>query len=343
MEKLLTPQEIADTLKIKKTTVYEMLKRGEILSSKIGKQIRVREEDFQIYLAHRTPTVTQNLSPTATISSGNLLPDTPEYLKSESSILKQDYLKKLNGLILSGSNPAIDLLCAHIESEPDGLPILRSSQNSYNSLYALYFKKTHGACIALSDLAGQQNNESYIHHLMPGTQVIRIHLAKVMYGVYCRKIDIATANIASDILKDIFHGTPNVEVAANYIKSGISIINRELGSTSRILLDELLTYGIIIPEELAGYKKEVLSDLACATAVASGRADAAIGSTVILNQFPTLGILPLTAVDLEFVFEKMYVNHPAFQAIIRILQSKEYKDTLTQIMGYDCRRTGEIM
>ncbi|MGN1004622.1 MAG: helix-turn-helix domain-containing protein, partial [Oscillospiraceae bacterium] len=37
---LLTAQEAADYLKLKKSTVYEMIKRGEIPSAKIGKQLR---------------------------------------------------------------------------------------------------------------------------------------------------------------------------------------------------------------------------------------------------------------------------------------------------------------
>ena len=37
MNKLYTAQEVADRLKIKKTTVYELIKRGELESSKIGK------------------------------------------------------------------------------------------------------------------------------------------------------------------------------------------------------------------------------------------------------------------------------------------------------------------
>ena len=43
MNKLYTAQEVADRLKIKKTTVYELIKRGELESSKIGKQLRVSE------------------------------------------------------------------------------------------------------------------------------------------------------------------------------------------------------------------------------------------------------------------------------------------------------------
>ena len=50
MNKLYTAQEIADKLKIKKTTVYELIKRGELESSKIGKQLRISEEQLNRYL-----------------------------------------------------------------------------------------------------------------------------------------------------------------------------------------------------------------------------------------------------------------------------------------------------
>ena len=48
MNKLYTAQEVADRLKIKKTTVYELIKRGELESSKIGKQLRVSEEQLTL-------------------------------------------------------------------------------------------------------------------------------------------------------------------------------------------------------------------------------------------------------------------------------------------------------
>ena len=37
----LTPQEVSELLKITKNTVYELIKRGELPSYKIGKKIRV--------------------------------------------------------------------------------------------------------------------------------------------------------------------------------------------------------------------------------------------------------------------------------------------------------------
>ena len=50
MNKVYTAQEVADKLKIKKSTVYDLIKRGEMPSSKVGKQLRVSEEQLSQYL-----------------------------------------------------------------------------------------------------------------------------------------------------------------------------------------------------------------------------------------------------------------------------------------------------
>ena len=50
MNKVYTTQEVADKLKIKKSTVYDLIKRGELSSSKVGKQLRVSEEQLSQYL-----------------------------------------------------------------------------------------------------------------------------------------------------------------------------------------------------------------------------------------------------------------------------------------------------
>lgn len=50
MNKVYTAQEVADKLKIKKSTVYDLIKRGELPSSKVGKQLRVSEEQLSQYL-----------------------------------------------------------------------------------------------------------------------------------------------------------------------------------------------------------------------------------------------------------------------------------------------------
>ena len=87
MNKLYTAQEVADRLRVKKTTVYELIKRGELSSSKIGKQLRISEEQLAEYLK-------------GTVSDSEQRPASPDF-RPESSLLKRDYLLNSSGLIIS--------------------------------------------------------------------------------------------------------------------------------------------------------------------------------------------------------------------------------------------------
>ena len=136
MNKLYTAQEIADRLKIKKTTVYELIKRGELQSSKIGKQLRISDEQLEQYL-HGSQGTSDTILP---------VPD----IQPESSVLKRDYLLNSSGLILSGqTSAALELLCGLMAVHPQGIPVLQSHMNTYNGLYSLYFGKAHIAAASL--------------------------------------------------------------------------------------------------------------------------------------------------------------------------------------------------
>src|SRR5674536_358992 len=45
----LTPLEVANLLKISKNTVYELVKRGEINSYKVGNKLRIEMKDIEEY------------------------------------------------------------------------------------------------------------------------------------------------------------------------------------------------------------------------------------------------------------------------------------------------------
>ena len=154
MNKLYTAQEIADKLKIRKTTVYELIKRGELPSSKIGKQLRISEDQLSEYL-------NKNRSD---LESQPIFPD----FQPESSLLKRDYLLHSSGLIISGqASPALDLLLNQLPSTPGNLPVLQSHMNTYNGLYSLYFEKVHIACAAASF--------EDIQSLVPGIPLTVLH------------------------------------------------------------------------------------------------------------------------------------------------------------------------
>ena len=44
-EQFLSPLEVAEILQVKKNTVYEMIKRGDLKATKMGKQFRIARKD----------------------------------------------------------------------------------------------------------------------------------------------------------------------------------------------------------------------------------------------------------------------------------------------------------
>ena len=121
MNKLYTAQEVADRLQIKKTTVYELIKRGELYSSKVGKQLRISEQQLNQYLEHSNSGNPGNSGASASGISPMSSLQVPEF-PPESSLLKRDYLLHSSGLILCGQfSPALELLVSQMSIHPQGI------------------------------------------------------------------------------------------------------------------------------------------------------------------------------------------------------------------------------
>lgn len=304
MNKFYTAQEIADKLKIKKNTVYELIKRGELSSSKVGKQLRVSEEQLSLYL--KTASSSQETSLKA-----------PDF-QPESSLLKRDYLLHSNGLILCGqASPALELLLSQMSIHPEGIPVLQSHMNSYNGLYSLYFGKAHIASASLS--------EEDICRLVPGTELTAICLYEYPVGLYVKK------------------GNPKqIEAIRDLTRPDITFANREKGSTRRIFLDRILMKEQISPKSISGYERELVSDLSTAAAIIDGNADAALGEELVIRQTKTLSFLPLEKLPMYLVMETASLEKPGFTPLLEIIRSEEYRTILKNQTGYDTSHTGEI-
>ncbi len=304
MNKFYTAQEIADKLKIKKNTVYELIKRGELSSSKVGKQLRVSEEQLSLYL--KTASSSQETSLKA-----------PDF-QPESSLLKRDYLLHSNGLILCGqASPALELLLSQMSIHPEGIPVLQSHMNSYNGLYSLYFGKAHIASASLS--------EEDICRLVPGTELTAICLYEYPVGLYVKK------------------GNPKqIEAIRDLTRPDITFANREKGSTRRIFLDRILMKEQISPKSISGYERELVSDLSTAGALLDGSADAALGEELVIRQTKTLSFLPLEKLPMYLVMETASLEKPGFTPLLEIIRSEEYRTILKNQTGYDTSHTGEI-
>ncbi len=51
--RLLTPNEVAELLRVSSMTVYRLIKAGDLPAARIGKSFRIREADVDAYLQAR--------------------------------------------------------------------------------------------------------------------------------------------------------------------------------------------------------------------------------------------------------------------------------------------------
>lgn len=301
MATLYTPFEIADLLKIKKSTVYELIKRGELISTKIGKQLRISEDAIKQYLAKDTITTLK-----------------------DSQLPHNKLLSATDGLILCGQDAVLDYLCSLLEAHPSGVKTLRSFSGSYNSLYSLYFDKVHVASTHLWNAKTNTYNLSYIEHLLPGTPVECYHLMKRQQGFY------------------VSHGNPKgIHNIFDLTIPAITFVNREKGSGTRILFDELLVSNKIESSKINGYATEVLSHVAGASYISSGKADVALGQEAVLRNFPSLDFIPLKEESYDLVFLKRNRELPCFKAMVEVIQSNEFKNLLEQQTYFDITDIGK--
>ncbi len=317
MEKIYTTQEVADQLKIKKSTVYELIKRGELRANKVGKQIRISQEQLDEYL--KVPNSSSSFQADESLPG---IMDIPLFT-ADSAIRQMDYLLNASGPIISSQESrVVELLRSQLSLCPDSLPILHSYMNEYNSLYSLYYEKTHMALTSFCTSREGQEIEQ-IQSLLPGKEAVIIHICSLLAGFYIRK------------------GNPkDIHTLKDICRPDIRFINREKGNGYRIYLDSSLTAQSIEKNAIHGYQKECLSHMSAANAVASGAADAGIGDISHLVAYPQLDYIPLSSVSMDLVFSKEALNHPAFQRIADTISSQEFKNSLLPFKGYEIGKTG---
>lgn len=308
----LTPQEVADILKIAKNTVYELVKRGELNSYRAGKKIRFDLKDVEEY-KNRTSSMKETSANTRNTS------DLAAYSSGSSPIGNK-------GIIISGQDVMLDILVRHYQSRYPNTSALRSYDGSYNGLYNLYLGKIQAATAHLWDGDSDQYNINYVRRMLPGTPALIIHLACRLQGFYVAK------------------GNPKGLKGWDDFKRGdLVMVNREKGSGTRVLLDEHLRLLKIFPWSIKGYDNEATSHLAVAGSVARGQADVGIGNEKTSLQVKDIDFIPLQLERFELVIKKEDANQGWVEALMGIIRSPEFRVELEGIGGYKLQELGLIV
>lgn len=319
---LLSAQEVADILKIARNTVYEIIKRGELKFSKVGKQVRVARQDVEIYLGRANPTEeapTKYLQTTHGLKGSFVNPTPPFAQPLEESIRGGEF-------VICGQDISLDILANHLNTVTDMLQVYRSYLGSYNGIYALYQGRVNVATSHLWDGDLDEYNISYVKKMMPGIPALIMRIGKRQHGFY------------------VSQGNPKEITGWSDLKrKNVSIVNREKGSGTRVLLDEKLRLMGVIGDYIEGYTNECKSHLAVATQVSRGQADIGIGSESGCKSIHGIEFIPLQTECYDLIIRLADADKQPYRMILEIVASDAYKLDLESIGGYDTSETGKII
>lgn len=119
-------------------------------------------------------------------------------------------------------------------------------------------------------------------------------------------------------------------------------VNRPQGSGTRVLLDEALAEAGLKTSALPGYARTEPSHTAVAQAVATGQADAGLG-TALAAASRGLGFVPLMQEHYFLVCLKSALDTPAVQALLHTLQTEAWQEQLAALPGYSPWRSGDVL
>jgi putative molybdopterin biosynthesis protein len=298
---LLTAEDVARQLRIQKYTVYELIKRGELPSSRVGKQVRISQADINRYLkAGKTGPVPVGESPETEVPA---------------------WTPPVAPVIISGQDGCLDLLLNRIAET--GNVVLRSYTGCYNSLIAFYQGRVTIAAAHLWDAETDTYNYPFVRRLLPGLPVGALRLAGRMQGFY------------------VARGNPlRIRDWADLNRRELAMINRERGCGTRILLDQKLNRYGINGAAIRGYDRETVSHLACAGVVAKGGAGLGCGCERAAIGIPGIEFIPLQLEWYDIIFRLADRESPAIQAVLSYVTGREFKQDLELLGCYDLSQTG---
>jgi molybdate transport repressor ModE-like protein len=120
---------------------------------------------------------------------------------------------------------------------------------------------------------------------------------------------------------------------ADVAARGARMVNRQRGSGTRGLIDQLLAANGIAPTSIDGYAHEEFTHDAVAATVAGGSADAGFGIEAAAQRYD-LDFVPLVDERYGFALRHTAITSEAGQAFLRRLAGKTFRQRLLALPGY---------
>jgi molybdate-binding protein/DNA-binding transcriptional regulator YhcF (GntR family) len=167
-------------------------------------------------------------------------------------------------------------------------------------------------------------NAPFVRRLLPGRKVALLTLAQRHLGLIAREQD----------------GAP-VSTLADLLQPGVTFINRQRGTGTRVWLEAQLRRAGISAEQIDGYEREVTTHEAVARAVAEGTATAGLGIETAALPYG-LSFAPQTTETYHLIIPFGVWNTGPLRSLRGWLSSKDGRAAIDALGGYDVSHTGEV-
>ncbi len=221
-------------------------------------------------------------------------------------------------LVFCGSHDlAVDQLAAELAPHLD---VLTLPVGSLNGLANLRLGLGHLAGCHLVDPQGEYN-QSFVRSLFPDRPVHLITLAHRVQGLM------------------LSAGNPmQVRTIEDLARPGLTFLNRNRGSGTRVWFDRRLTELGVPPSAIKGYERCASTHTACAEAVASGSADVALGLQASAAA-RGLDFLPLFHERYDLVVPDDQLQ--AVSPLVDRLNEGTFRRWAESLTGYEMAHAGE--
>ena len=134
----------------------------------------------------------------------------------------------------------------------------------------------------------------------------------------------------------------HIQSMADLGRSGIRIVNRPLGTGTRLLLDRELEKAGIEGDRIEGYHKELQSHLDVGLEVLSGRAHAGPAIRAVAKLLD-LDFLPLRWERFDLLIPKELFFEKRVQLFLGLLHDKAFRELAKHLNGYDLKICGKMV